>query len=386
MRICYLTHDYPVGLHGGMGTFVRSMGQSLTKLGHEVTVVIWGRSGLGTTWDDGIRLVPVPLPHLLNCELRVGRYELKFCRLAQRILLSARLAQIVRDTRPDVVESYDWTGPLWWRPKCPLVVRIHGANSALRASAGKRPYPLLWVAERRNLRMADATVAVSHHILEWERRALRLRSLASRVIYNGVDTQAFRPGLAQQTEAEVLYVGRPTPAKGFTDLLAAMPLVLKEVPTATFTIAGPVPGVREQGNAAGAMLAALPLAMRGSVNFLGHVPHGQLPTLYCRATVCVFPTRVESFGLSTVEAMACGAAVVVSSLATGPEITGSGRAGLLVDPRDTQALADAVIRLLRDRHSRATVGRAARDRVLSMFDLSHLARQNEALYEGVIDS
>lgn len=80
------------------------------------------------------------------------------------------------------------------------------------------------------------------------------------------------------------------------------------------------------------------------VDILGVVPHDDMPDLYRGAKTLLFPSTVETFGLPVLEAMASGTPVIASNRMSVPEVVGD--AGLIVDPDDTDALADAICRLL----------------------------------------
>ncbi len=96
-----------------------------------------------------------------------------------------------------------------------------------------------------------------------------------------------------------------------------------------------------------------------NVHFIGFVADDDLPALYTLADLLAFPSLYEGFGLPPLEAMACGTPVVASNRSSLPEAVGS--AGLLVDPEDIDALADALARVLGDASLRvrlADLGRA----------------------------
>jgi len=82
------------------------------------------------------------------------------------------------------------------------------------------------------------------------------------------------------------------------------------------------------------------LGLGDRVHFLGYVPQEDLPALYNAASVFLFPSLYEGFGLPVLEAMACGTPVVTSSVSAMPEVAGN--AAVLVDPTDAHAIADAV--------------------------------------------
>ena len=87
------------------------------------------------------------------------------------------------------------------------------------------------------------------------------------------------------------------------------------------------------------------------VRFLGFQPHETLAALYRLARAFVFPSLSEGFGLPPLEAMACGTPVVTSNVSSLPEVAGG--AALLVDPYDTDAIADGIRRAVMDETLRA---------------------------------
>lgn len=114
------------------------------------------------------------------------------------------------------------------------------------------------------------------------------------------------------------------------------------------------------------------------VRFLGHVNDAELPGLYAGASAFVLPSHYEGFGLTALEAMACGTPVVVSNRTALPEVVGD--AGVLVDPDDPPAIADAVMGALGDRelgaHGAARARRYSWSATASQIDavLSRLVR------------
>jgi glycosyltransferase involved in cell wall biosynthesis len=118
------------------------------------------------------------------------------------------------------------------------------------------------------------------------------------------------------------------------------------------------------------------------VRHLGFVPRAELDALYAAADVVCYPSLREGFGLPVLEAMVQGAAVVTSSTTSTAEVAGD--AGLLVDPTDVDAIAEAIGRLLGDRDLRARLGAAARDRAAG-FTWTRTADLMVAAYRDAAD-
>jgi glycosyltransferase involved in cell wall biosynthesis len=120
--------------------------------------------------------------------------------------------------------------------------------------------------------------------------------------------------------------------------------------------------------------------IRDSVVLTGYVPESDLPALYSGALCFVYPSVFEGFGLPPLEAMKCGAPVIVGNATSLPEVVAD--AGLKVDPFDVSAIAWAMDQLIKDPELRQEL----RDKGLArarLFDWKETARQTLAVYEQV---
>lgn len=154
----------------------------------------------------------------------------------------------------------------------------------------------------------------------------------------GVDRDLFRPlADTEQLKADLgfggrfvlLFVGRLTRRKGVDDLLRAAGSVLAAIPTAVFVIVGTGPAENELEREAGR------LELDDRFVFVGAVPNRDLPSYYNAADVFINPTREnETFGLTTIEALACGLPVVISSIGSGTGIVTSEHAVVFDRPDD----------------------------------------------------
>ncbi len=121
--------------------------------------------------------------------------------------------------------------------------------------------------------------------------------------------------------------------------------------------------------------------LRDVVIATGYVPAEDLPAIYSAATVFAYPSLYEGFGLPPLEAMACGTPVVVGDTSSLPEVVGD--AALLVDPRDTGAIAAAIARLLDDPALRERLRQAGFARA-AMFSWRETARRTVEVYDTVL--
>jgi glycosyltransferase involved in cell wall biosynthesis len=388
VRVLYICNEYPPAIHGGIGVFVRTLAEHLAFAGHEIAVLGFAghvRQSTDTT-ENGVRVVRLPWPRN-GAGLRAGRLGRGSAALASRRMLSREAARFAARFRPDVVESHDWSGPLWSPPWRPTIVRLHGAASVSVRSMSKKAGRLLRFFERRNLLIANAVISPSHFAGRTTLEALRVRPKCFEVLYHGIDADFFQPHASLRDPNEILFAGTVKKEKGILELFEAIPRILDQCPEACFTIAGRYPEDPSHPcspRRLSQILTRTGLSSAERVRFLGQVTRADLPGVYSRAAVAVFPSHGEAFGIGCAEAMACGAAVVMTARGSGPELVEHGKSGLLVEPADVRGLAELVVGLLKNPALRHSLGAAARRRVLEKFDLRDAATSNIRFYEQVV--
>lgn len=212
------------------------------------------------------------------------------------------------------------------------------------------PYRAL---ERQLLETADTVITVSRSLAqEYLERGWRIPTPV--VIPNGVDTHFYNPDAGSHRDSErLLFAGRLSPQKGCDLALRALRELLPTFPGLTLHVAGAGPWEQAYRN------LARRLGCGGRVRWLGWLEPVQLRQEYRRCGLFLMPSRFEPFGLSALEAMACGAPVVAAATGGLPEFITDQKNGLLVSPADPATLAQAVRALLLNPGEAARLGGAA---------------------------
>src|SRR5690606_15657618 len=230
----------------------------------------------------------------------------------------------------------------------------------------------------RTLAGAGLVVCVSDFLAEQVRARLP-REVADRVrtVRNGVDRSLLDlPRLPREDSLHVVYVGRVIPDKGVHVLLAAVAAL--DRPDVRVTVVGrPGFDARDPLTAYEQELRRTAAEMRSDVRFASFVPRHALPAILASAAVVAVPsTWPEPFGLTALEGMAAGAAVVASDVGGLPEAVGDG--GILVPPGDAARLAEALDGL-RDPRTLARAQSSARAAARTRTWAASAARLDEVL-------
>jgi glycosyltransferase involved in cell wall biosynthesis len=304
-----------------------------------------------------------------------------------------RQLQFARDLRRDriqVVHTYGFWSNVFAIPPArlagvPLVV------AAIRDTCDELT-PAQRGVQRLACRLADAIVVNAEAIKE---RLTRDGYGSERIVVipNGVDLSRFGrahdPGglhreLGLSPDAPLVAVfARLTPVKGIEYFLEAAASVTTRFPEARFLVVGEgrdmLDGVRVPGSYERDMKAhAARLGLGARVVFTGL--RQDVPEMLKEVTVSVLPSLHEGLSNAVLESMAAGVPVVATTTGGIPEAVADGVTGLLVPPRDSGALAQAIGRLLGDRVRAARLGQAGRQRVIDRFSNEQMVGRTERFY------
>jgi len=306
---------------------------------------------------------------------KAGRWDARILpRLASRILAH----------RPDIVHTYLFTANFWGR----LAARLTGTRGVISSvrclDPGEMRGAYLW-AERLLWPAADRILGVSSALGDWLRESVGVPAERITVVPNGKDPRLYPPDIGRDevrrelgVEAShrlVTLVGRLHRQKGQDLLIEAAPAVLDAVPGARFLLLGEGPWAGEVDR----RLHAAGLEKR----FLRAHHRDDVARVLAATDLVVLPSRYEGFPNVVVEAMAARRPVVATRVPGTDEAVLDGETGLLVPPGDPQALAAALVRVLRDDALAQRLARAGRERFLDLYTLEATAGAVETVYGEV---
>lgn len=399
MKPLLLTNEYPPTIYGGAGTHVQYLSRELSRL-CDVEVRCFGEQLVEGQNPEVFGTTPDKSDYTAPKELQSVFSALQNC-----------LNFNTRDIDADVVHLHTWYSHFGGilahlNYGLPMALTVHSLEPLRpwkREQLGGGYDFTLWL-EKTAVEMANAVIAVSNETREDILRLFDVPEERVPVIYNGIDPDEYTPTFDKTTLEKygvdpdipyVFFVGRITRQKGIIHLVNAIHYL---DPTTQVVLCAGAPDTPE---IAAEMEAAVNTAREefgGKIVWIEEmVATDEKIHLYSHASLFCTPSIYEPFGIINLEAMACETPVVASAVGGMKEIIIPGETGLLV-PLEQQSespfeatdpaafasdLAAGINELMRDNDTRERMAKAGRDRVLSTFSWSEIARETLALYEKI---
>ena len=407
MHIAYISFEFPPdNALGGIATYVQQSAHLMAARGHDVEV--FAASGRRTELEprNGVRV--------------------HWCREPERWRFRETILPIFacrHQAEPfDVVEAPEYNADAACVkqrfPKLPLVVRMHSPSLLLAQIDDVIPLTLFGWLRRIVRAMANRLGRARHHrgpdsepfcINPWKRndRVEKMHaSTAELLVSPSLDLMRYahqKWGIPASRMLHVPYPFLPTPEylsipletktdriaflgrleirKGILDLAVAIPLILERFPRATFRFIGRDRWLPRFRRSAAEVIRKLLGAAEESVEFTGEVSPDSIPNALADIDICVFPSIWENFPNVCLEAMAAGRGIVASKAGGMAEML-TEDAGLLVPPRNPQAIAEAVTGLLCNPARRIAYGSRARHRLLEKYNSSRIGSLMEEAFRA----
>jgi phosphatidylinositol alpha-mannosyltransferase len=363
LRVAVVTEYYYPHI-GGICENVHHFAAEARTRGHHVDVITGRIAGVPP------RPHVITIPHSATVQANGST-----CRLTLGRGIRSNLREVLRAGAYDVVHVHAPLAPSLpmiaiEEAECPVVGTFHAYHEFSVAYAFGRRY-FQGLMDRIDAKLpvsAAARDAVAKYFSgEWT------------IVPNGVDTTKFRPTAARAPampvdHATVLFVGRFDPRNGLPVLIDAFKRVRARGTAARLIVIGDGP-LRDRYRA---------LAEgRDDIVFLGHVSDG-LERYYAHASVYACPATLGSFGITLLEAMACGTPIVCYDTPGFRGVVDHEEQALMTPPGDATALADALVRVLGDAALQARMGKAGQARA-SAFAWPRVAEQTLAVYDQLVN-
>ncbi len=367
---------YPT--YGGSGAVATELGIALAARGWEVHFI---------TYQPPFRL-PEYLPRVYFHEVDVGRYPL-FQYPPYDLALAVRMHQVVIEQGLEILHVHyaiphatsAWIAREMLREQqrdVRVITTLHGTDITLVGQEHS-----FHAITKFSIEKSDRITAVSQYLKDETIRAFGCAGHAVDVIPNFIDPQVYdrdrwRGGLHDSFghgAPVVMHISNFRPVKRVTDVIRTF-AQLRAGGEARLIMVGDGP------DRTAAEEEARALGVHADVQFLGRIEN--VAPLLAAADLFLLPSETESFGLSALEALACGVPVIASDVGGLPQVVRHGETGFLAPIGDTQAMAAAARRLLDDADLRTAMGTAAAADARARFSLDAIVAEYERLYADAV--
>lgn len=363
--------------YGGSGAVATELGMALASKGHEVHFI---------TYRQPFRL-PRFLPRVYLHEVDVGKYPL-FEYPPYDLALAVRMHEVVRTHKLDLLHVHyaiphatsAWIAKEMLRKDgedITVITTLHGTDITL-VGQDRSYYPIT----RFSIEKSDAITAVSQFLKRETIAAFGCTGCDVEVIHNFVDGEVYRrsryPAQLREVAGDrkvLMHVSNFRAVKRVRDVVRIFAEVQRQIPSVLVMVGdGPDRAdaeeeVRERG-------------LTGAVHFLGKID--TVAPLLASSDLFLLPSNFESFGLSALEALACGVPVVGSDAGGLPEVVREGVTGMLRPVGDVDAMTRASLEILDDSVRWRAMSDAAATDARARFSRDQIVAQYEALYIDTI--
>jgi len=393
IKILMLSWEFPPHVDGGLGRHVAELAPALVEQGITVHVL--------TPYPGAVKSREEIGPGLIVHRVDVSSIEQQGDIYSRATHGNERLVQVADALwseygRFDLIHAHDWlmgfaAMTLKQKYKCPVVVTIHATER------GRWRSNFLADGLSQAINRVESTlsfeawrvIVCSYHMISELRRYFYLPTDKLDVIPNGVnlatatpfsleELAAFKAQYVSPGNPLIFSVGRLVYEKGQHVLVGSMPQVLEAFPGAKLVIAGRGPQLEELQSIVNK------LKINDSVHFAGFVSDTERDKFFSAADCAVFASLYEPFGIVALEAMTFNCPVVASNLGGLTEVVDHEKAGLLIQPDNSDSTAWGILQILRKPLLAAQYAAYARRMLEEKYSWRYIARETKKVYERVV--
>lgn len=410
MKICLLSYRGNPYC-GGQGIYLMYIARELVKQGHEVHAIV----GPPYPFEmEGVVLHRISNHNYFNKKKDyikphkpfatfqpLNFYEFMLSKMGVfpeietfSIRAFYKLKELMKTHHFDIVHDNQCLGYgflLMKRLGIPIVSTLHHPLTIDRSTWFEHPsdfnlkvkrvlyYPL--IMQRFVSNRIDRIITVSYDSRREIEKAFGVPEEKQSVVYNGMDLSIFHPvkGVKKKKNSLIFVGNVEDRKKGVIYLFKALTMIRNKVHLTIVDGGAP--------NRDHVKHWVKTFGIKDRITFTGKIPIEKLVRLYSENEIAVCPSLYEGFGFPAAEAMACELPVIAATGGALPEVVGEHmKTGYLVQPRDPEALAEAIDHLIENPGLRIKMGKAARKRVLQEFSWPNAAREMVRVYEEVISA
>lgn len=369
--ICYPTY-------GGSGIVATELGQELANRGHEIHFISYAMPMRLDTFKDNIYYHEVEIPHYPLFEFHL-----------YTLALTGKILDVIKYENLDIIHAHYaiphaisgiLTKHIIGDSRVKLVTTLHGTDITL---IGMEPAfnPIV----KYSLENSDAITSVSKYLKDKTYQNFNIEKEIS-VVPNFIDTKLYKRNecknvkkhLSSKDEIILMHISNFRQVKRVPDTILILKEILNAGLPAKLVLIGDGPERNETER------LARELNIIDNVKFLGK-QNAFIELLSC-ADIFLLPSQSESFGLSALEAMACGVPVVASNIGGIPEVVVHGETGYLAELGDTKRMAKYVIDLVTNSKKWQIFSDNSIKRAAKEFEISKIIPHYENIYNNLMNS
>ncbi|RFN57747.1 glycosyltransferase family 4 protein [Marixanthomonas ophiurae] len=390
MKVLFFTNEYShpnLPASGGVGSFLKILAHELSKKGH--TVYVYGFSKKKYSLKDGDISIEFfkkysksfPISEAIrsvSSKINIESGELHFLEKERKYLVH-KLKKYALSHNIDIIESFAFNGfTAFWDNTIPLVVRFHGSRGFWHHYLNQEQDRFKILMEQKALETTPYTIAVSKFSAEAVKSIYNIDM--DTIIHNGIDHNLFSPNPeVEEIPQSIFYFGTLSNAKGVDILCEIFNSLVETFPKATLHVIGQ--GESYWQNTCKSILTDK--AIQAST-YYGAKNNTELPEIIQQASLCIFPSKNESFGLVFAEAMALQKAIIVSNINAAKEIIDHKKNGYLANT--IQDYIKFASTLLESSELRLEIGKEARKKVVENFTKETMTHETVSYYKKILNN